>query len=209
MELLTLSLLVLAAGVMAGKRASLRQSQLPLDFQHSAISPFLCRQLPMPRTSHFIGMEPPRDRERWDQAIKDACEGKLVLLEKVFQVTQNRPNDIYGDGLNYMWSHSLGDIHMINGMNFETALKEYRQRGFSKTTRAPVVHLGHRPKKEGGHRGFKQFSPKNICEFEEKIPEKIVVIGCMDSNWGYFSTNLMNRYDTVVILFVCLFIVLF
>ena len=92
-----------------------------------------------------------------------------------------------------MWTHRLGDIHIKNGISIPQAAKDYYANKEYKTTRAPIVHLGHRFKKASGGDGFKEYSSKNLCEYKEKIPGKVVVIGCMDSNWGYLSTNMMNR----------------
>lgn len=92
-----------------------------------------------------------------------------------------------------MWTHNLGDMHLSNGMSIQKATKEYYRGKDYTSTRAPIIHLGHRFKKPDGRDGFKEFSSKNLCEYKENIPGEVVVIGCMDSNWGYLSTNMMNR----------------
>ena len=153
-------------------------------------SSFFCKHIPMPVKSHFMGMDPPNDPVKWSQAIEDSCSGKLVLLKQLLKQTNNS-DEIYEGGITHMWSHRLGDMHVSNGMSIKSVVKGYYEDNGD--DKAPIVHLGHRVKKSGGGRGFKEFSTKNLCEYKEKLPGKAVFIGCMDSNWGYLSTNMMNR----------------
>lgn len=168
----------------------------------------------MPEKSHFTGLDPPTDALKWDQAIEDVCSGKLILLQQVLHVVGNRSGDIYSGGTSHSWSHNLGDKHVINGQKIKNIVNDYYNEnggsgsgsGRSSTgtvsstvsnsnsnVRAPIIHLGHRMIKEDGSPGFKEYVSKNICEYNEKVSGKMIVIGCMDSNWGYLSTNMLNR----------------
>ena len=124
---------------------------------------------------------------------EDTCAGKLILLQKVLQTIQNNASDIYQGGVTHMWTHNLGDAHLSQMMTIPKAAEAYYKDKDSKTTRAPIIHLGHRYTKDDGSAGFREFTPKNLCEYKETIPGEVVIIGCMDSNWGYLSTNMMNR----------------
>ena len=158
---------------------------------HSPHNSRLCQHTPMPLKSHFTGLDPPTNPLKWAQAMEDACAGKLVLLDKVITATGSNPDDIYSDGKKHLalWSHDLADMHLSGHMSMQSKVKEhYKLSGQSyHHTRAPIVHLGHRFKKPNGRLGFTGYSVKYLCEY------RVVVIGCMDSNWGYLSTNMMNR----------------
>jgi hypothetical protein len=179
------------------KRGKHKHIEIDIDdgtpyVSNATTSKYLCTHIPMPERSHFTGMEPPTDAIKWSQAIEDTCAGKLILLEKVLEVTRNRSQDIYSGGVSHMWTHDIGDLHLQNGMSIKKSARDYYN-SHSPNTRAPIIHLGDRKKKPDGSSGFKEFASKNLCEYKEKIPGEIVVIGCMDSNWGFLSTNLMNR----------------
>lgn len=156
-------------------------------------SKLLCKHIPMPSKSHFTGMDAPTDARKWDQAIEDVCAGKLILLNEVLKTTGDNFSDIYSGGISHMWSHNLGDVHLNGNMKIKDAVRSYYQTR-PRNARAPIIHLGHRFKNpEGKGFGFKEFPSKNLCQYDEDVPGKMVVIGCMDSNWGYLSTNMINR----------------
>jgi hypothetical protein len=175
-------------------------------------SKYLCEHVPMPQKSHFAGLEAPNDAAKWENAIEDACAGRLVLLDRALRVVGKRPDDIYRGLKRHMLTHDMGDRHVSNGMKIGAAVESYykekehseaaagtgtgggkgRVRGGSGSGRAPIIHLGHRTGKHS--RSFNEFDVKHLCEFRDELPGKLVAIGCMDSNWGYLSTNILNRY---------------
>jgi hypothetical protein len=63
--------------------------------------------------------------------------------------------------------------------------------------RAPILHLGRRhfqrPNFKGDLRDWKAYGPENFIDFKGSFPRKTVVIGAMDENWGWLSTNFLNR----------------
>lgn len=161
----------------------------------------------MPTKSHFTGLEPPTDAVKWAQALADSCAGKLILLQKVLDVTtfsDQSSDDIYSDGDDHraMWTHNLADIHLSGSNTFSDGIKKYYKRirhvGHSNNSnviepmRAPIIHLGIKSKRRRGYPPAK-FSTQNLCDFQQQVPAKMVVLGCADQNWGFLSTNLMNR----------------
>jgi hypothetical protein len=176
----------------AKKRIDLQEIEISGD-PLSSPSKYLCKHIPMPGKSHFTGLEPPSDAIKWGKAIEDACVGRLVLLDKALHATGNRSQDIYRGGTQHMWTHDMGDKYATNKVKIGAAVESYYKNDPMATARAPIIHLGHRNLNRKGD--FKEFASKNLCEFQDNIPGKMVAIGCMDSNWGYLSTNMLNRCD--------------
>lgn len=161
-------------------------------------SSYLCKPVAMPHRSHFMGFGAPNDVVQWNIAQHIVCNGTLVLLQQVHKTIRS-VRDIYQPDKQFRWTHHIADLFLVNGMDF-SELNKYTG------DNAPIVSLGKRefsqPNYKGVQTAWTAFNPKNVGLFNRDIPKAFVGIGAMDENWGWLSTNFLNRCSYVILYFV-------
>jgi hypothetical protein len=161
-----------------------------LHQRNKPTSALFCTKIPLPIQSHFIGLDPPIDQRKWNDAIDTVCRGELVLLKRVHERV-HRYEDIYAPDRFFRWNHHFSDIIVQKGDDFSAKLLN-----FSKD-RAPILHLGRRyfekPNFKGELTDWKGYGPNLFIDFKGSFPRKTILIGAMDENWGWLSTNFLNR----------------
>jgi hypothetical protein len=154
-------------------------------------SSLFCKNIPIPARSHFIGLDPPTDQSKWKEAIEKVCRGDLVLLKRVHEKI-HKYEDIYAPDRFFRWNHHFSDIIVQKGDNIMKMIRNFTE------NRAPIVHLGRRhflrPNFKGDLKDWKAYGPEHFIDYKgSPFPRKTVVIGAMDENWGWLSTNFLNR----------------
>jgi hypothetical protein len=157
------------------------------------VSSLFCKKIPMPTHSHFIGLDPPTDHSKWNEAIATVCRGELVLLKRVHERV-HRYEDIYAPpDKSYRWNHRLADILVHKNLNMTRELINFPEK------RAPIVHFGRRRFQNanftGRCNGSDAYRPDRFINFQGSFPRKFLAIGMMNENWGWLSTNILNRFD--------------
>lgn len=129
----------------------------------------------MPSRSVFLGLDPPRDPERWGRARALAASGEQVLLRRVLETVRN-PMDFIQGKISFKDIHQLADSTVskaAGGLSKVQAQTSQR--------RAPVTLFGFRTfsagRFEGKEKSFNGFHPEAIGEYAGKLPRKMVVIG--------------------------------
>lgn len=148
----------------------------------------------MPSKSFFFGFEPPTNETKWGEAKEKARTGDLALLHKLFDKI-HYAEELHTADRDFRWNHKVSDLFISGSLDrksgFDELLSNY------KLDKAPIIHFGERkfeyPDHEGKLTGFDGFSPSNLVNFNKKISRKFVAIGSMDENWGWLSTQFMNR----------------
>jgi hypothetical protein len=155
-------------------------------------SSYLCKPTAMPHKSHFMGLSAPTDLDRWNVAQDMACNGSLLLLQQVHKAIHS-VRDVYQPDKQFRWTHHIADLFLVNGMGFSELNKFVGES-------APIVAFGKREFAQPNYKGmmttWKAFNPKNVGLFDGTIPKPFVGIGAMDENWGWLSTNFLNRCVT-------------
>jgi hypothetical protein len=155
-----------------------------------SISTIFCTQTPMPSRSHFIGLDPPIDQKKWNDAIDTVCRGELVLLKRVHERIR-RYEDIYAPDSSFRWNHHFADILVTNTSEMRAQIDEFEP------IRAPVIHFGRRRYKEanfsGACIGTDPCRPHRFIDLKGLFSRKVIAIGGMNENWGWLSTNILNR----------------
>ena len=151
----------------------------------------------MPSKSYFAGFEAPDDALRWNQALLQAARGEQVLLERVLQVIR-APTDLFENDKDFRWLHRMADLHKSATKEdgwlkdlgpFMHSRHPQQQRGGA---RAPIVMLGYRKFEHQNHEGpltgIPSMGPGEIIKAGSlAVPRKIVAVGNMDENWGFFG----------------------
>lgn len=137
-------------------------------------------------------MDAPINQSKWVEAQSKVCKGELVLLRRVHECVKAY-KDIYSPDRFFRWNHHLADFLMEKKFDFYDELSKLP------TDRAPIIHFGRRSFQHPNYKGdivdWKGYGPENFAFWDKKIPRKIVGIGAMDENWGWLSTNFLNRYQ--------------
>jgi hypothetical protein len=153
-------------------------------------SALFCTKIPLPLQSHFIGLDPPIDQRKWNDAIDTVCRGELVLLKRVHERVQ-RYEDIYAPDTSFRWNHHFADILVSNTTEMMTQIDDFVP------SRAPVIHFGRRRFKEANFSGpcirSDPCRPNRFIDFKGSFSRKVIAIGAMNENWGWLSTNILNR----------------
>ncbi len=152
----------------------------------------------MPKVSHFMGFEAPTDEVRWNQALMKASRGEQVLLERVLRVLKN-PNMFFQVSPEMNWIFHNQDAKEEGGANVNMWGKKVPSRINHGGGRAPIVMLGnHKFEKryyEGGLTSIITLGPEEVVKTPEKwgFKDKIVALGLPNENWGWASTQFLNR----------------
>ena len=145
----------------------------------------------MPTKSLFNGMGPPRHREKWQRAIRDAAEGEQVLLLASRRAIHSATDVLDGD-IRFRWLHKFVDVLLSRQ---EGMFKKLEQ--FKNIERAPIAMLGYHQFEKGVGEGdvvkHMSLGPDSVANKKVDIPRKVVAVGCMDENWGWASTHFLNR----------------
>jgi hypothetical protein len=153
-------------------------------------SSLFCKNIPIPARSHFIGLDPPTDQSKWKEAIEKVCRGDLVLLKRVHERI-HRHEDIYAPDKSYRWNHGLADILIHKKLNMMQEISDFPE------NRAPIVHFGRRQFQGANLTGrcnsSDAYRPDRFINFKGSFPRKFLAIGMMNENWGWLSTNILNR----------------
>ena len=156
----------------------------------SLLSPFLCHQISLPSKSFFLGLDPPTNQSKWNLALESVCKGELVLLRRVHERIKS-PEEIYSPDRFFRWNHHLADILLYKDVEVNKALQEFTEK------RAPIVHFGRRffqkPNFKGDLTDWKPYGPEKFFDFKGSFKKKFIGIGAMDENWGWLSSNILNR----------------
>lgn len=142
----------------------------------------------MPKKSAFLGLEPPTDETKWEQARILAGKGEQVLLKRVVAAVKN-PLELIKGKISFKDVHRMGDVFLSKASGGLKKLSQYKPK------RAPIVLFGYRDFTDKDHEGREiRFNGFHTDSFKVgELPRKMVVIGSMDENWGYFSTVFRNR----------------
>eukprot|EP00607_Mallomonas_marina_P007416 CAMPEP_0182416270 /NCGR_PEP_ID=MMETSP1167-20130531/528_1 /TAXON_ID=2988 /ORGANISM="Mallomonas Sp, Strain CCMP3275" /LENGTH=518 /DNA_ID=CAMNT_0024588887 /DNA_START=129 /DNA_END=1685 /DNA_ORIENTATION=- len=147
----------------------------------------------IPKTSFFLGLEPPTNSTKWEIAKLQASRGEQILLQRVLDAIKS-PTDLITGDTHFRWVQRLIDVFVVRdqGAPGLAELKNYRGH------RAPIACLGRknfdRPNFEGTYKGYNGFGPDNLLNNRPwVIPRKMVGVGLMDENWGWLSTYIHNR----------------
>ena len=154
-------------------------------------SSLFCTKIPMPNHSHFIGLDPPNDSIKWKEAIETVCRGELVLLRRVHERI-HRYEDIYAPDKSYRWNHHLADLLIHKKSDMMKEINEFPE------NRTPIVHFGRRQFQNANFTGrcnsSDAYRPDRFINFQGSFPRKFLAIGMMNENWGWLSTNILNRF---------------
>ncbi len=158
----------------------------------------------MPQKSYFMGFEPPTDQRRWKMALMKAITGEQVLLNRALKAVKTpndfisvdeRMNKIFQVKLDYILEGRKGDIEPGKTWRGEEIKPISRGGG-----RAPIVMFGRHyfksdAYKEGSLESIITLPPNQLVAHPEKLilKERVVALGLPNENWGWASTQFLNR----------------
>ena len=153
-----------------------------------------------PTVSHFMGFDPPTDMKRWEMALLKAINGEQVLLQRALKAIKT-PNDIIVVDERMKWIFHNVDFTLIGG-------NEKNSPPWAKDV-GPIVHAGGRApivmfgkhtfkddrRKEGEMTSIETLPPHELYDTPEKLQlkERVVGVGLFNENWGWASTQFLNR----------------
>ena len=127
-------------------------------------------------------------------------KNKLQYNRLIINNTHFNLKTYLGD-TNFRWLHRQADL-LIHDKTLNKLTKQNLLQIKQKTgNKAPIVLLGYQEFKSPNFKGeltqFRQAHPDTILHAikarQFKLPEKIVLMGGMNENWGYLSNHILNR----------------